>query len=806
MKYSYKKVIIAFIFIFSICALVACATNNSAVSDGKTSISDYLDKDDNTTDASINNTANTNKTAVAIIPDSYVTDDIEYDVYKKIDLSEFIRNDGNGTFIDHKDGGIYLSETPCKVTIKASVKIDKGPALPDDDINDALAVTCALGPIYADMYYADYGDDFFGTFHEIERAEEYFTSINGKIYFSNLGVNGLRGSSGWKENYVSHNDTEYIGEVLNQDKTSTKVRVTIKDIYYKISKPTGTVSDWDLNQDFTLSNFYGTQGFVMRELDMDYNYIIKPKFTFDVNPSYNQNKSKYLSFYYTSSDNNPEFCASIMSERAHDITPRYNKVGVGFPDTYFNISSVSGNNEFDLSWDKNTKTITANDKSGNNLVTIKLDYIKEYKYKKCPENETPGYARYLIATNQNDTKENIRKDIEKKDEAAAAIALSNTTWKIEEEELRKFENHSEKKVLNFEDHIINYDLEGYTCKRIPNFVDVEAKSVNNSFNEFFGEFFNFVEKEKIDLDCKTYVPNYKSADRIYDKNNIMLFKFSDYILKPKIYIEVYIDLNELRYSFSGYWNYGQDATDYNKNTKNHGVINRSVVRSLSESQHIFNWHSLGYEPINTDWWYKPIENIVSIEDANIGDYIHFGKYWTVFADDYQLRYMNKDAKQDLEWQVLDKVDDKLLITTRHAIDSRNANIGTKIFTWENCTLRAWLNNDFLGYAFNTNDQKRIVDGADKIFLLSEEEARKYFSNDSERQCKASYFARSCLCWYSINQGMCGNCYYWLRTPGNSTNKEWSSLMCVNPYGEINTIGETIYSDIGVRPAMWIKIN
>ena len=69
-------------------------------------------------------------------------------------------------------------------------------------------------------------------------------------------------------------------------------------------------------------------------------------------------------------------------------------------------------------------------------------------------------------------------------------------------------------------------------------------------------------------------------------------------------------------------------------------------------------------------------------------------------------------------------------------------------TWETCTLRKWLNNDFYNAAFSVADQDRIItanlsnpdnaiwgteggnDTNDKVFCLNVDEIRKYYSFES----------------------------------------------------------------------------
>lgn len=123
--------------------------------------------------------------------------------------------------------------------------------------------------------------------------------------------------------------------------------------------------------------------------------------------------------------------------------------------------------------------------------------------------------------------------------------------------------------------------------------------------------------------------------------------------------------------------------------------------------------------------------------------------------------------------------------------------------WSECTLRQWLNNDFVKQYFSQTESKRIVEctvtnsdnplyktpggpqTTDKVFLLSISEAECLFSDDKSRSTGE---------------------YWWLRTPGIYPNY----AVCVNKHGHIDTkgyfvFGNSLCDDISIRPAMWIRI-
>ena len=176
-----------------------------------------------------------------------------------------------------------------------------------------------------------------------------------------------------------------------------------------------------------------------------------------------------------------------------------------------------------------------------------------------------------------------------------------------------------------------------------------------------------------------------------------------------------------------------------------------------------------------------------IKSAEVGDRVRFGNY------------MGSKG-----WIVLDKQDDKLLILSEKAICDRIYNGETEYVTCSTCSLRAWLNTDYLTLAFSGEELESIADTSvytapaptwksepgeytiDKVFLLSIEEAEKHFSNNAERM---------------ITTKRREKCWWWLRTPTDD---------CKTAYvyydGSINNSGtQTDERQFSVRPAMWIVI-
>ena len=177
-----------------------------------------------------------------------------------------------------------------------------------------------------------------------------------------------------------------------------------------------------------------------------------------------------------------------------------------------------------------------------------------------------------------------------------------------------------------------------------------------------------------------------------------------------------------------------------------------------------------------------------------------------------------DRSESLEWVVLDRKDDKALLITKKIIDCRKFNeYGIKDASyWSTCSLRSWLNGDFIKNSFMVLETEKIVATDlpsstnpiyktkdvftvnDKIFLLSIDEVNKYFPTYEETKCTITQLAKKHGAYCDTN----GYGYWWLRTTGELSTE--ASYIFYS--GGVSTKGYDVTGTIfGVRPAMWIKI-
>lgn len=179
-----------------------------------------------------------------------------------------------------------------------------------------------------------------------------------------------------------------------------------------------------------------------------------------------------------------------------------------------------------------------------------------------------------------------------------------------------------------------------------------------------------------------------------------------------------------------------------------------------------------------------------------GDVIIFGAY----EQDNNL----DNGAESIEWIVLKREGNKALVISKYCLEQMPFNNTLAPVTWENCTVRKWLNNDFFNTAFSADEKTSILisnisypDDADheepaktttdRIFLLSENEALIYFDSDSERAARTTEYVGAL------------HCYWILRTNGSVSN-----VAHVDTSGHVGYY-ENVDREWYIRPAMWIEV-
>lgn len=211
-----------------------------------------------------------------------------------------------------------------------------------------------------------------------------------------------------------------------------------------------------------------------------------------------------------------------------------------------------------------------------------------------------------------------------------------------------------------------------------------------------------------------------------------------------------------------------------------------------------------------------------LKTSEIGDTVLFGTY-----------EQDNDAsngKEDIEWIILAKENEKVLMISKYALDCKKYNSSLEDITWEKCSLRTWMNESFLNEAFSYSEQEKILtinnteDNSendtnsdseinDRVFLLSITEVEKYFDTDAkETLCSTTRYAKEQgvkLKKYSIisqserrPDAFTGSyCAWWLRSL--SSVEKYAATITFS--GRISPGAPVAKDNIGVRPAMWINL-
>ena len=207
----------------------------------------------------------------------------------------------------------------------------------------------------------------------------------------------------------------------------------------------------------------------------------------------------------------------------------------------------------------------------------------------------------------------------------------------------------------------------------------------------------------------------------------------------------------------------------------------------------------------------------------IGDIITFGRY----EQDNDL----SNGAEAIEWIVLAREGDTALLLSKYGLDVKPYNEEHLDITWEDCTLRTWLNSDFLNAAFNADEQAQILltdvdnsqsqcyskwstkggnDTQDMVFLLSYAEANKYLgvtydnSSNTKSQVTPTAYAKANGAYtnidYKTEEGTAAG-WWWFRSPGRNQGNAAS----VSSDGSLYDHG-VYYVNVVVRPAVVLRLS
>ena len=193
------------------------------------------------------------------------------------------------------------------------------------------------------------------------------------------------------------------------------------------------------------------------------------------------------------------------------------------------------------------------------------------------------------------------------------------------------------------------------------------------------------------------------------------------------------------------------------------------------------------------------ENLLSLQLK--GSIFHFGSY----------KQDEHEEKRDIEWLVLDVQATVSLIISRYCLFAKEYSAKCGDISWENSTLRSWLNEKFIKEAFSNDEKNEIIpigttesirnesnNTQDKIFLLTKAEAQKYFKDNGQLVAEPTEYAESQECYVDEEYH---TCYWWLKEEKPSQD----TIEVIGPDGSLDRVTANS-NGIGVRPALWISNN
>lgn len=194
-----------------------------------------------------------------------------------------------------------------------------------------------------------------------------------------------------------------------------------------------------------------------------------------------------------------------------------------------------------------------------------------------------------------------------------------------------------------------------------------------------------------------------------------------------------------------------------------------------------------------------------------GDVITFGAY--------EQDNNAANGKEPIVWLVLVEENGKKLLLAEEILDCIPYNDSFGEVTWETCSLRKWLNGEFLNTAFSADEKTEIAETAlinssnkntstpggsdtvDSVFAVSYDELRTHMLNPELRLTAGTEYAKSKGLKISDQGGSLGNSVWWLRSPGYNQSTAWT----VGHDGDYLRGGSynVNSSVVGVRPALWV---
>jgi hypothetical protein len=191
------------------------------------------------------------------------------------------------------------------------------------------------------------------------------------------------------------------------------------------------------------------------------------------------------------------------------------------------------------------------------------------------------------------------------------------------------------------------------------------------------------------------------------------------------------------------------------------------------------------------------------------------------------------AYAPIKWRILKQTGDKAVLLADRMPDTYPFNDSYTDTSWSECSLRQWLNSEFIGRAFTATEIDAIEvsdvkndanhyfgtdcgpDTQDRVFVLSENEtfssplAKEYgFSNsdsgnDPARRFRSTLYAKCRGAWWSPVEGYLGIAFWFMRTIGYTK----ANVVYVGETGDTYNRGIVVTcNDAATLPAIILNLS
>ena len=101
------------------------------------------------------------------------------------------------------------------------------------------------------------------------------------------------------------------------------------------------------------------------------------------------------------------------------------------------------------------------------------------------------------------------------------------------------------------------------------------------------------------------------------------------------------------------------------------------------------------------------DNVRKIDPDNLNSFINLSNGDRVYFGRYEQDGFYSNGLEPIEWKVLCNSDSGILLMSRYMLDYMGFNDDLEDVSWEDCSLRKWMNDEFVNAAFN-DEEKNVI--------------------------------------------------------------------------------------------------